>query len=275
LDQWEETFETHHVDLIVICSAPLSQPLALEMLPRCRGRNLEVEVYSGLFGADHLRYEPDEFSGFFRFRPKPLWTVHLHFFVKQVLDRAIGIIGSVVVVLLTPVIAALIKLEDGGPIFYRSAYLGQDGQIHYYLKFRSMCADADQVLAQSDELREQFQTKHKLETDPRVTRIGKLMRKYSVDEFPQFFSVLLGKLSFVGPRTIRQEEAGRYGEFLGKLLSFKPGVTGFWQVMGRQTTTYEERVQMDMFYIDHWSIWLDFVIMAKTIWQVIKAEGAY
>jgi lipopolysaccharide/colanic/teichoic acid biosynthesis glycosyltransferase len=101
------------------------------------------------------------------------------------------------------------------------------------------------------------------------------LRKSSLDEFPQFFSVLRGDLTFVGPRTIREEEALHYASLVPKLLSVRAGVTGFWQVMGRQTTTYEERIQMDMFYIDNWSIWLDLVIIARTFWKVLKAEGAY
>jgi lipopolysaccharide/colanic/teichoic acid biosynthesis glycosyltransferase len=101
------------------------------------------------------------------------------------------------------------------------------------------------------------------------------MRRYSFDEFPQFFSVLTGKLTFVGPRVISEEEKRCYGVLLPKLLSFRPGLTGFWQVMGRQTTTYQERVDMDMFYVDRWSIWLDLVIIAKTLWKVVKTEGAY
>ncbi len=135
--------------------------------------------------------------------------------------------------------------------------------------------DADRVLQADVALRSRFCEQQKLIDDPRITRVGRFLRKFSLDEFPQFFSVLTGNLTFVGPRTIRQEESVRYGQQLEKLLSFKPGVTGFWQVMGRQTTTYEERVEMDMFYIDHWSIWLDLVIIAKTFWKVLKAEGAY
>jgi lipopolysaccharide/colanic/teichoic acid biosynthesis glycosyltransferase len=102
-----------------------------------------------------------------------------------------------------------------------------------------------------------------------------VLRKYSIDEFPQFFSLLAGRLTFVGPRVISQEETSRYGESLSKLLSVKPGMTGYWQVMGRQKTTYAERIQMDMFYIDHWSLRLDLIIMAKTVWKVLRADGAY
>jgi len=274
VDEWAEVTSRHPVDLIVVCSA-LSEQLALEVLPGLRDQNIDIEIFSGLFSAADLQYELDGFSGFFRFRAKPRWVFRVQFWLKQLMDRIIGAVGSLVVLLMMPLIAALIKFEDGGPVFYRSAYLGQDGNVHYYLKFRSMCVNADEVLASSGELRQQFQRKYKLKVDPRVTRVGKFLRKYSLDEFPQFFSVLLGKLSFVGPRTIRHDEGSRYGEFLPKLMTFKPGVTGFWQVMGRQTTTYEERVQMDMFYIDRWSIWLDLVIIAKTVWQILKAEGAY
>ena len=138
-----------------------------------------------------------------------------------------------------------------------------------------MHVDADQTLERDAALRARFREKHKLIDDPRITRMGRFLRKYSFDEFPQFFSILKGSLSLVGPRTIRQEEADHYGPLLGKLLSCKPGLTGFWQVMGRQTTTYQERVHMDMFYVDRWSIWLDLVIVAKTVWKVLKAEGAY
>jgi exopolysaccharide biosynthesis polyprenyl glycosylphosphotransferase len=273
--EWEEVFCACPIDLVVICSETLAQQLAPRMLPHCTNRRVAVEAYSRLFGGGALRYELDEFSGFLRFRADPRYSRCFHLFLKALLDRIVGVVGSLVTLLLVAPIGGLIKWEDRGPIFYRSAYLTQDGNVKYYLKFRTMCVNADQVLATSEELRQRFETKYKLETDPRVTRVGKFLRKYSLDEFPQFFSVLLGKLSFVGPRTIRREEASRYGDLLPKLLTFKPGVTGFWQVMGRQTTTYEERVLMDMFYIDHWSIWLDLVIMAKTIWQIVSTEGAY
>ena len=278
LDDWEEVVERHGIRLLLLsmgANALGNHSHVLDVIRRCRETGIEVEVYSDLFASSEFKYERDEFSGFFRFYAAPRWSRVTQQAVKLALDRLIGLIGSLVVLLITPMVALLIKLEDGGPIFYRSAYMGQDTCNHFYWKFRTMCVDADQRLAGDVELRQRFEDKFKLETDPRVTRIGRFLRKSSLDEFPQFFNILLGQLSFVGPRTIRQEEGHRYGNLLPKLLSFKPGVTGFWQVMGRQNTTYEERVQMDMFYIEHWSIWLDLVIMAKTVWKVLCADGAY
>ena len=195
--------------------------------------------------------------------------------IKTVLDRVIGLIGSVVTVLITPVVALILKLEDGGPVFYRSEFVDCDGKIRSYLKFRTMVVNADEVLENDPELQREFALTHKLKHDPRVSRSGRFLRKSSIDEFPEFFSLLTGQLTFVGPRTISPREQSRYGDLLPKLLSVKPGITGHWQVSGRQNTTYDERIQMDMYYIDHWSLRLDLVIIAKTFWKVLIAEGAY
>ncbi|HTR67450.1 MAG TPA: sugar transferase [Terriglobales bacterium] len=278
LDEWEQVLERHPVQWVLLSLSANElghYPRVLEIARNCRERGIAVQVYSDLLSSSEFQYERDEFSGFFRFSSPPRWARPVQIAGKAVFDRLIGVVGSVVTLLLTPLIALVIKLEDRGPLFYRSAYLGQDLHDHYYLKFRTMRVNADEQLAVDPALRTQFQEKFKLQSDPRVTRVGKLLRKYSLDEFPQFFSVLLGKLSFVGPRTIRREEAERYGALLPNLLSVKPGLTGFWQAMGRQTTTYDERVRMDMFYIEHWSIWLDLVIVARTFWEVLLGRGAY
>ena len=195
--------------------------------------------------------------------------------LKRILDIVIGLIGSIVTLLITPIIAALLKVEDGGPVFYWREFVDRNGEIRYYLKFRTMVRNADEWLFSDPWLKSRFSTKHKLEQDPRVLRVGRILRKYSIDELPQFFSVLAGRLTFVGPRVISHEETARYGELLPKLLSVKPGMTGYWQTMGRQQTTYEQRIQMDMFYIDHWSLGLDLRIMKRTVGRVLRADGAY
>lgn len=276
-DEWERAVDATGANLLVVaCSGcPTEGHWLGGIVRRCKERKIEVALFSGALATENLAYEHDEFSGCFRFSLSPAWSLVVQRAAKTTIDLGVGIIGSIVTLLLAPAIYALVCLDDHGPLFYRSAYVAQDGAIRFYLKFRTMLVNADRMLEQDASLRTRFREKQKLIDDPRVTRIGHVLRKYSLDEFPQFFSVLKGDLSLVGPRTIRQEEIGHYGQHTRKLLSCKPGLTGFWQVMGRQTTTYRERVHMDMFYIDRWSIWLDLLIIAKTFWKVIRAEGAY
>jgi lipopolysaccharide/colanic/teichoic acid biosynthesis glycosyltransferase len=276
-DDWEKAVIASAANVVVVAypAVPTGGGELEKMLHGCKKRRVDVEIYSSLLATENLNYEHDEFSGCFRFFSKPAWSLALQRAVKAGIDLVTGILGSIVTLLMIPIIYVLVNLDDPGPLFFRSAYVSQDGSNRFYLKFRTMRKDAEHFLERNPELRAQFQEKQKLIDDPRVTRLGHFLRKYSIDEFPQFFSILTGHLSLVGPRTIRQEEKSRYGAHLEELLSCKPGLTGFWQVMGRQTTTYPERVQMDMFYINRWSIWLDLLIVAKTFWKVIRAEGAY
>jgi undecaprenyl-phosphate galactose phosphotransferase len=246
-----------------------------ELVGRCKQLRVDVELYSEVLATANLNYEHDDFSACFRFYATPEWSLTVQRAVKRGLDLAIGLVGSAVTLLLTPFMYVLVNLEDRGPVFYKREFVGCDGRIHYYLKFRTMLKDADEILRRDSKMRAEFIQQYKLKRDPRMLRVGRFMRRYSLDEFPQFFSLLSGKLAFVGPRVISEEEKQRYGTLLPKLLSCRPGMSGFWQVMGRQTTTYQERVEMDMFYVDRWSIWLDLVIIAKTFWMVLKAEGAY
>ncbi|HXX22853.1 MAG TPA: exopolysaccharide biosynthesis polyprenyl glycosylphosphotransferase [Terriglobia bacterium] len=278
LAAWDEAVSKLRVQLVIMSlpsTTPGSRELVRKILRRCKVRGVDVEVYSDLSATSEFSFALDEFSGFFRFCAAPAWSQQLQRSVKFCVDIFAGLLGSLLTALVSPLVGAAIKLEDAGPIFYRSAYLGPKGQDRYYLKFRTMRVGADQFLEGNPELHKQFESQYKLRQDPRVTRVGRVLRKYSLDEFPSFFSILCGDISLVGPRTIRRKEGDRYGSRLPKLLSVKSGLTGFWQVMGRQLTTYEERIQMDMFYIDHWSIWLDLLIIAKTFWKVLGAEGAY
>jgi exopolysaccharide biosynthesis polyprenyl glycosylphosphotransferase len=278
IEDWEEIADEEGARLVVVHlsdSTAGRDPRIREIIRRCQGKKIDVEVYSELFGGSELRYERDEFSGLFRIYAPPRWSRSLQQAVKGLLDIVVGLAGSAATLALTPIIGLLLKCEDGGTVFYSRDYIGTDGRVHRFLKFRTMVEGAERILENDPALKVRFARSFKLKNDPRVLRVGRFLRKYSLDEFPQFFSVLRGHLTFVGPRAITPEARERYGTLLPKLLSTKPGLTGYWQVMGRQTTTYEEKIQMDMFYIDHWSIWLDLVIIAKTFWEVIHAEGAY
>ncbi|MGH9733888.1 MAG: sugar transferase [Candidatus Acidiferrales bacterium] len=278
VSQWRRAVEENRVEQVVACMPHTSEEshrIVSEILRTCLPAGVDVQVYSDLFASRQFTYELDEFSGFFRFFSAAGWTRYLQVAAKTGLDVIAGVVGSAITVAVLPFIATLIKMEDGGPAFYASEFLDRSGNVRHYLKFRSMYTNAAEILERDPALKAKFDEKQKLVDDPRVTRIGRFLRKYSIDELPEFFSVLTGQLSLVGPRTICRREAARYGEWLPKLLSVRAGLTGFWQVMGRQLTTYDERIQMDMFYIGHWSIWLDLWIVVKTFWKVLRAEGAY
>ena len=153
--------------------------------------------------------------------------------------------------------------------------MGANGRQFDAFKFRTMYENGDEILEQYPELKKELEENQKIKNDPRVTRVGAFMRKYSLDEFPQLINVLKRDMSLVGPRMISPEEMERFGKWGMNLLTVNPGLTGLWQVSGRSDTTYEERVQLDMYYIRNWTIWSDVFLLWKTIPAVIKQRGAY
>lgn len=197
---------------------------------------------------------------------------------QLVLKRALDVVvAGILIVVLSPVfvlLGLLVVLEDGWPIIYRRRVVGKNGSFDAY-KFRSMRKNADAILAADPALKLEFERNFKLKNDPRITRVGRALRKLSLDELPQLFNVLRGQMSLVGPRMISPEELKKYGANQGMLLSVKPGLTGYWQVNGRQEVDYEERVRMDLHYIQNWSIGMDLRILFKTPYAVVKREGAY
>jgi len=180
-------------------------------------------------------------------------------------------------ILLLPLLAALalvIKCHDGGPVFFRRRVVGPKGPFDAF-KLRSMRVDADQILLRDPELRQEFEVNFKLKDDPRVTAVGAILRKASLDELPQLWNVLKGEMSLVGPRMITSAELEKYGEAEWIFHCMKPGLTGYWQIQGRQQVSYGRRVEMDLFYVQHWSLLLDLKILMKTPMRVFRGEGAY
>jgi lipopolysaccharide/colanic/teichoic acid biosynthesis glycosyltransferase len=187
-------------------------------------------------------------------------------------------VGAVVlIVALAPLfvaVAALVAVQDGWPIIYRRRVVGRKGEFNA-LKFRSMRKDADAILAADPILQAEFEQNYKLKDDPRLTRLGPFLRRSSLDELPQLFNVLKGDMSLVGPRMKTPAEVERYGNCKELLLSVKPGITGYWQIHGRQIVDYNERIRMDMHYIQNWSLAMDLKILLGTPLKVLKREGAY
>ena len=198
---------------------------------------------------------------------------------KRVLDLLSILVFSPPILLLSAVIALLLKLESRDPIFYRQERIGLGGRRFYTWKFRTMIHDADAILTnyleQHSELREEWECRHKLRNDPRVTWFGRILRRLSLDELPQLLNVLKGEMSLVGPRPIVEQETVRYGDYFGEYLQVLPGITGLWQVSGRNDLGYDERVALDVYYVRHRSVRMDMQIMAKTVGVVLQGKGAY
>ncbi len=194
--------------------------------------------------------------------------------LKRGIDLAVSLL---LITLLSPffiALAFLIILVDGPPVIYRRRVIGPKGEFDAF-KFRSMHRDADAILKSNSALRQAFSQNFKLKSDPRVTKLGSFLRKYSLDELPQLFNVLCGQMSLVGPRMITAPELEKYGDYRDLLLTMKPGITGRWQVRGRQDVSYSERVRMDVEYITHWRVQTDLKILMITPLRVISGRGAY
>jgi Undecaprenyl-phosphate galactose phosphotransferase WbaP len=203
------------------------------------------------------------------------WTLR----AKRALDLAATIVGGVLACPLLLVLSLLVYLESGGPVFYRDRRMGRDGTSFSCIKFRTMVPEAEtallRLLEEDAEANEEYLKYHKLRNDPRVTRIGRFLRKTSLDELPQLWNVLRGDMSLVGPRPYLIRESKEVGAAQSEILRVPPGMTGPWQVAGRNHASFGERVRMDAYYVRDWSIWLDLVILARTAKCVVSGRGAW
>jgi exopolysaccharide biosynthesis polyprenyl glycosylphosphotransferase len=195
--------------------------------------------------------------------------------IKAVFDRVAAGLALVVLAPLFVVIAMAIRLDDQGPVFFMQTRVGRDGQTFRLFKFRTMVVDAEQRKLQLEGLNEGAGVLFKMRKDPRVTKVGAALRRWSLDELPQLFNVVIGDMSMVGPRPALPREVALYGDHMRRRLVVKPGITGLWQVSGRSGLSWEEAFRLDLRYVDNWSIMLDLQILWKTFSAVTHGSGAY
>ena len=198
---------------------------------------------------------------------------------KRLIDICGALVGIAILLPLTVVVAIINFVnKENGPLFYSQKRIGKDGKYFKMYKFRSMVVGADEILKklleENEDLRKEFEETRKLQDDPRITKVGRFLRKTSLDEFPQFINVLKGEMSLVGPRAVIDGEIEKFGEHKEEVLRVKPGITGYWAANGRSNTSYDERVEMETYYANNISILLDIQILFKTVISVIKKEGA-
>ncbi len=264
----------------LMVAMPGAPPDRLRRLWRLHGKRFpNVLLVPGLSEFASLWVEAKDLGGNLALELRQSLLLPSRRFLKRLLDLLLVVIGGAVLLPALLGIALAVRATSRGPAFYSQRRLGMGGAEFRAWKFRTMCADADAVLArylaEDPVLREEWERDHKLRHDPRVTWIGRILRKTSLDELPQLWNVLIGDMSLVGPRPITAAEVPKYGDLWEFYQRVRPGLTGLWQISGRNLTTYDERVAFDAFYVSNWSPWLDLVILARTVQTVLRGEGAY
>jgi Undecaprenyl-phosphate galactose phosphotransferase WbaP len=224
----------------------------------------EIELVS----LPRFQWATDLPSEFFRYR-----------FVKRALDILLVLLFMPLILLALGVVAVMVRVSSPGPVFYSHRRIRKNGMFFSMWKFRTMCVNSTEMLesylAENPAARMEWNKTHKLRRDPRITPIGLFLRRYSLDELPQLWNVLTGQMSLIGPRPIVAAEVEKYGDSFGCYCRVKPGLTGLWQVSGRSSLTYDERVKLDCEYVSRWSLTRDAVILLKTFSSVVNQDGAY
>ncbi|MBE9113369.1 undecaprenyl-phosphate galactose phosphotransferase WbaP, partial [Nodosilinea sp. LEGE 07298] len=269
----------HDIHYAIVAMPGVQREKLLRILERYGRTFPHLMMIPDLFGVASLWVSSKDLGGILGLEIRQQLLLPGPRLIKALLDMGLTVVIGIVVLPLLALIAVLVKLDSPGPIFYGHPRLGQNNIPFIAWKFRSMVSNADHVLERYFEanptLRSQWELDHKLRYDPRITRLGNFLRRTSLDELPQLWNVLRGEMSLVGPRPIVKEEIFRYADKYSLYTQVLPGLTGLWQVSGRNNVSYDERVNLDAYYVRNWSVWLDIYILLKTIWVVMLGDGAY
>lgn len=264
------------VEEIIVIPTALQREELLELYRDwAREKHLRIRLSSGLYELFTTGVQVQEVGFVPLFSLNRTRITGMDALMKTALDYG-G--AALLLVLLSPLflmIAIAVRLDSPGPIIYRRRVVGLNGRVFDAYKFRTMIVSADAYLESHPELKREWEETGKIRNDPRVTRVGKWLRRTSLDELPQLVNILKGQMSLVGPRMITPAELTRFGRWQHNLLTVKPGLTGLWQVSGRADLSYEERVRLDMYYIRNYTIWLDLRLLLHTIRVVLQGKGAY
>lgn len=276
-DQLDNIIQKNGVEELILASSAISsRDKMLEIFQRYGvNSGVNVRMSSGLYEIITTGLTVKEFAYVPLVGVNKVRLTGWDTFLKFALDFSLTIPGMILIFPVLLIIALAVKLDSPGPILHRRKVMGVNKKQFYAYKFRTMVINGDEILDAHPELKEELAKYHKLKNDPRVTRVGRWLRKFSLDELPQLLNVLKFEMSLVGPRIISPTEMANYDQWDLNLLTVKPGLTGLWQVSGRSDISYVERVQLDMHYIRNWSIWFDLQILLRTLPVVLKGRGAY
>lgn len=259
----------------IIITIPTEKHLINEVINKYRKFNFTIRIIPEMFNLVSKTIEVTQSNTF------PFITLiktpmrGSAFIIKRLIDFIFAFIALIVLSPVFLIVAVIIRLDSSGNVFYKQRRVGKNGDFFDMYKFRSMITSADEIQSKLLKKNEMHGPVFKMKDDPRVTRIGKFIRKYSIDELPQLINVLKGEMSLIGPRPPIPMEVDRYTDWDWRRLEVVPGITGLWQVSGRSNVAFEQWVNLDVYYIENWSLWLDCKILLKTIPVIMKGEGAY
>ncbi|MGA9858207.1 MAG: sugar transferase [Solirubrobacteraceae bacterium] len=275
LDQLTDVLAAERVDEVIIADPDFPQESALDLVDRCHQRGVTVHVAPSTMEIliDRAVFMPGESVPLFTLRPPVFEGVQ--FAVKRSFDLLLSTIGLVIISPALLAIALAVKLSSPGPVIFRSRRPGMAGRPFHCFKFRTMREHAEQIQADLEPLNESSGALFKMRDDPRLTRVGRLLRRFSLDELPQLVNVVRGEMSLVGPRPLPMRDFERLDEWHKKRYLVLPGITGLWQVSGRSELDFDDLVRLDFLYLERWSILLDLSILLKTIPAVLTRRGAY
>jgi Undecaprenyl-phosphate galactose phosphotransferase WbaP len=273
-----ESARRHGISTAIIAIPRSPRSRVAIVTERCSRHFRHVITLPDAVGMTNIWLEVRDFEGYLGLSMDQKLMSRLNRAIKRVLELAVTILAAIVAVPLFAILAIAIKLDSPGPVFYGHRRLGRNEEEFTAWKFRTMRVGADEALA--NHLRDnpaacrEWEEKHKLKDDPRVTRVGRFLRVSSLDELPQLWNILRGEMSLVGPRPIVRDEVVKYGAVWSTVSAATPGLTGLWQVSGRSDRSYEERRELDLYYLRNWSPWLDLFILFKTAWILLTSKGA-
>ena len=267
--------EEHNIEEVLITLPWMYHRKIISIMAQCERQNVTARLVPDIFQMSLSRVEIEDLNGIPLIGIREIAFSRWGLVVKRVLDIVVSSVGLVILAPLLGLVALAIKLDSPGPILFRQVRVGKNGKHFVLYKFRSMREGAEQEQEQLADRNEASGPLFKIREDPRQTRIGKLIRRLSIDELPQLYNVLRGEMSLVGPRPPVPKEVDAYLEWHKKRLEISPGMTGLWQVSGRSDLTFDEMVLLDIYYIENWSPALDTIITLRTIPRVLFGDGAY
>jgi len=279
LDHMAAWAQGHHITTAILAIPGAGRERILELVEEADSPFQRIVIIPDLAGISTSDTSSQDLGGMLALEVKRNLTYSHNRVIKRVLDILLTLLFSPLAVILTSFIAGAIILEDRRPVFFGQTRVGYQGKIFKAWKFRTMVPNAEAILerylTENPAAREEWNRKQKLARDPRLTIVGRFLRRFSLDELPQLWNVLRGEMSIIGPRPIMEKQTDLYGQSMNLYIQVRPGLTGLWQISGRASTTFQERVEMDTYYVRNWSIWLDLVILARTFWAVVSGRGAY